>query len=349
MGPAAQVPAAKVASGAGNPMFWPHPVGHPGRLPQRAPVDWPLCLGRWQQQPLAVLQQAILEQPPSFCARSVSPERNGIRSARVKTPAAQVHATALARVFLAELERLEIKPPLTNTSRQCRYTRLSPTYKEIERKLCEWVLGRGTLPKAVFGDPRWREDCGDDNSASRMNPQRQHPKPDRRVAQRADTAEGCAPAIHTTRGGNDGTAIRIRVRALPAAALSLGLAAGHVRRRLAERPRGNGRQGREREHQSETHSHKAASPAKIGFRSEHPYWAKYSMFSDGATSFSRADHERITSGLPGASQHLSCLAIAQPALCRDRGAAGHGESHAESPRWFRSPRARLASGCHAAS
>lgn len=155
------------------------------------------------------------------------------------------------------------------------------------RKLCEWVLGRGTLPEAVFGDPRLREDGGDDDSASRMNLERQHPKPDHRVAQRADTAEGCASAIHTTRGGNDGNAIRIRARALPAAALPLGLAAGHVRRCLAERPRGNGRQGREREHQSETRSHKAASPAKIAFRSEHPYWAKYSMFGDGATSFFR--------------------------------------------------------------
>jgi hypothetical protein len=103
MGPAAQVPAAKVMSGAGNPMFWPHPVEHPGILAQRVPVDWPLCPGRWQQQPLAVLQQAILQQPPSFCARSVSPEKNGIRNARVKAPAAQVRTIALARFFLAEL------------------------------------------------------------------------------------------------------------------------------------------------------------------------------------------------------------------------------------------------------
>jgi len=101
--PAAQVPAAKVVSVAGNPMFWPHPVEHPGRLSQCAPVGSPLCLGRWQQQPLAVLQQTILQQPPSFCARRVSPERNGIRNARVKAPATQVRTIALARFFLAEL------------------------------------------------------------------------------------------------------------------------------------------------------------------------------------------------------------------------------------------------------
>jgi hypothetical protein len=173
----------------------------------------------------------------------------------------------------------------------------------------------------VFGDPRWREDCGNGDSASRMNRQRQHLKPDRRVACRADTAGGCASAIHTTRGGNDGTAIRIRARALPAAALSLGLAAGHVRC-LAERPRGNGHQGREREHQSETHSHKAASPAKMAFRSEHPYWAKYSMFGDGATSFSRAFSRadcpaRVSTYHAWPLPRLPCVEIgAPPAMAR---------------------------------
>jgi hypothetical protein len=118
MGPALQGLTADAAfSGRGNPFVWPHALGHPGIFTQRVPVGWLLCLDRWQQDPLADLQQAMLQLQPSSCAKSINPAKNGITRAAVRRHVAsrrrkwrgsrhtRAHSFSLMRFSFTELER----------------------------------------------------------------------------------------------------------------------------------------------------------------------------------------------------------------------------------------------------
>jgi hypothetical protein len=252
----------------GSPRLRPHSGEHPGRLTQPAPPALRPCRKRWQCAPAAPLQQDILQ--PSSCAKRASPERDVSRSAAIR---AQAQTLALARFGSAGLERLKINAyPSANEYKQALPdTPVSHACTTTMRGLYDWVLRRGTLPEAVFADSRGREDGRNGDYGGQRNRRHRHLKPYYRVAPGAEIAGRHATAIDAARGGDDGAAIRIRPRTLPGTALSGAFAAPHVRRRVAESPWSDGSQGGKRKNQGEARGRKAASPAKILLRSQHPW------------------------------------------------------------------------------